>query len=63
MNHLAPAASHAPAVIAAAGVRASYRFLEFVTARSGTRVRAAPLHEQRQSFFDSMTAGIASSRR
>ncbi len=34
MNHLAPVvASRAPALVAAAGTRASYRFLEFVTAQ------------------------------
>jgi hypothetical protein len=33
MNQLAPiVAAHAPAVIAASGPRASYRFLEFFTA-------------------------------
>ncbi len=57
MNHLAPiAASHAPALIAASGERASYRFLEFFTAQirnSHTRrayVRAAT------EFFDWLEA-------
>lgn len=33
MNQLAPIAARAPALVAASGVRASYRFLEFFTAQ------------------------------
>ena len=33
MNQLVPLAAHAPALIAAAGARASYRFFEFFTAQ------------------------------
>lgn len=44
MNQLAPiSASHAPALVAASGARASYRFLEFFTAqiRNPAYARAA----------------------
>ena len=40
MNQLIPFANRAPALIAAAGARASYRFFEFITAQTRTRTRA-----------------------
>ena len=41
MSHLAPViASYAPAVVAASGARASYRFLESSPRRSGIRTHA-----------------------
>jgi hypothetical protein len=52
MNHLAPAASHAPAVIAAAGVRASYCFLEFVTAQIRNSHTRRAYSRAATAFFD-----------
>jgi len=47
MNLLAPVVvSHVPALVAASGVRASYRFLEFFTAQiSNPRTRRADARE------------------
>jgi hypothetical protein len=40
-------ATHAPALVAAAGERASYRFFEFFTANIRNPTRAAPMRARR----------------
>ena len=42
-------AAHAPALVAAAGGRASYRFVEFLPRRSGIRTSAAPTPAPRRN--------------
>ena len=50
MNQLIPiTADRAAALIAAVGERASYRFLEFFTAKSATRTPAAPTRAPRRN--------------
>jgi hypothetical protein len=52
MNQLAARiASRAPTLVAAAGARASYRFLEFFTAQIRNPHTAAPMRERRREFF------------
>jgi hypothetical protein len=61
MNQLAPViASHAPALVAAAGARASYRFLEFFTAQiRNPHMRRAYVRAAGE-FFDWLEAkGVA----
>ncbi|MGD0185826.1 MAG: tyrosine-type recombinase/integrase [Roseiarcus sp.] len=57
MNHLAPiAASHAPALIAAAGARASDRFLEFFTAQIRNPHTRRAYARAAKEFFDWLEA-------
>jgi hypothetical protein len=57
MNHLAPiTASHAPAIIAASGARASYRFLEFFTANIRNPHTRRAYARAATEFFDWLEA-------
>jgi site-specific recombinase XerD len=57
MNHLAPiTASYAPAIITATGPRASYRFLEFFTAKIRNRHTRRAYTRAAAEFFDWLTA-------
>src|SRR5471032_3300903 len=57
MNHLAPiAAAHAPALIAASGPRASYRFLEFFTANIRNAHTRRAYARAAVEFFDWLAA-------
>jgi site-specific recombinase XerD len=57
MNQLAPiAASHAPAIVAAAGARASYRFLEFFTAQIRNPHTRRAYARAANDFFDWLAA-------
>ena len=57
MNQLAPiAASHTPALIAASGARASYRFLEFFTAQIRNPHTRRAYARAAVEFFDWLAA-------
>ncbi|MGC1863736.1 MAG: hypothetical protein WA733_22095 [Methylocystis sp.] len=57
MNHIIPlTASHAPALIAAVGERASYRFLEFFTANIRNPHTRRAYARAAVEFFDWLSA-------
>ena len=56
MNQLAPIAAHAPALVAASGPRASYRFLEFFTANIRNPHTRRAYARAAMEFFDWLAA-------
>ena len=56
MNQLVPLAAHAPALIAAAGARASYRFFEFFTAQIRNPNTRRAYARAAVEFFDWLAA-------